>query len=975
MAILSTGNILSEQRWDCADQRRVESAVRNDFDTLTTAVWTGTAQGYIVRGFSIATAGAIGSPANGLQMIVDPGSVLHIDASVSGTIFQTPIGTPNQVLNAATNTSVSGSFTANSTNYVGIDYNRFADPTTDVTKYIWNASANDEIATIAPAAQTLTFEIFITTSVWAANVLPVAIVTTDGNGNVLSITDARWMLFSLETGGLNPNPNYVYPWSEGRTQPPVTTTSNSINPFVGGDKQLLDQKDWMNAVMSVLLEIKGTPYWFSGPSSPTPPLPSLQSLFQDLGNTVITGPGQISNGILPNSDSILVTTGTIATSSNQLTSLASTAGLANGDFIFATGIPNGTTILGIAGSTITMSQNAITNAVGTTITFYSPSVITSPGQINWNDPIYIRVIGSSLTYVIAANPSSADITLADDEVAYITFIREQTIAPNLIFVSGSPTVTSIGAVTWTSGLLAGDYIKVAADTSAGYYQISSVNSGSQVTLSSNVLPADNYPAGTPAEYAFGSYTATATPTTNRDIYIASRDAVPITGNTFWLFMREDNGGAERVYVRFLGEELDNGESVNVSGTTSLELLQYIGAPSSASSSPQYVNSLNPGSVPEITDITIGGGSTITGGQYFLINSSANARQYAVWFKVSGVGTAPVVPNVPNTIEVDILSSDSATTVASELATALNTTLAGDFRATSGVGTLVVTNTSAGTSNAASNGDVGAPFAISQAQAGTGTGNYVVHDGDNLTLAIKELDQSLGQLFASLDAPSYDEVIEIVASGATPPTSLNGPIANSTIITLPLNSRESNTLAQYTVGKGTLLVFLNGQFVDLESGAYVEVGATGTPSNEIEIINFPDGLVVGDELEFRFSGAGGGSGGGGIGPPGPQGPQGVPGFNAAGGPVAISTKTASYPILTSDCFLMADCTSGAITFTLPPAAGNTGRIFYATKIDSTSNALTIVGNGGDLINELSTFVMGYQDQSAGFISTGSGWRVF
>ena len=667
MAILSTGNWLSEQRMDCADIRRVESAVRDDFDTTVSAILTNTSQGYIIRGFSIATAGAIGAPANGLEMIVDPGAVMHIAASVSGTIFQTPIGTVNQILNAATNTAVSGSFTANSTNYVGIDYNRFADPTTNVTKYIWNSSANDEITTIAPAAQTLTFEIFITTSVWAENVLPVAIVTTDSNGNVLSITDARWLFCSLETGGLNPNPNYVYPWSEGRTQPPVTTTSNAVNPFVGGDKQITCLKDWMNAVMSELLEIKGTPYWFTGPSPspPIPPQPTLVSLFQDLGNTIITGSGQISTGILPNSDPILVTTGNTAPSSNQLTSLASVAGLSDGDFIFATGIPQNTTIVSISGSTVTMSNPATLIGTGIGVSFYSPSVITAPGQINWNSSIEIRVIGSSLTYTLAANPSSTDITLSDDEVAYITLIRDQPIIPNLIFIAGSPTVNSVGAVSWTSGLLAGDYIKVASDTAAGYYEILTINSSSQVTLTSNVLPADNYPAGVASEYAFGNYLAAATPTTTRNIYISSRETVPMSGNFFWLFAREDNGGNPRTYIRFLSEELDNGESVNISGTTSLELLQYVGSPSAASSFPQYVSALNPGSVPQITDITVGAGSTVSPSQYFLINSSADARSYVVWFKVDGSGSLPVIPNTNDAIEVDISSADSANTVATE----------------------------------------------------------------------------------------------------------------------------------------------------------------------------------------------------------------------------------------------------------------------------------------------------------------------
>lgn len=979
MAILASQNLLSEQRYDISDARRIESAARNDFDTTITSIITGTSQGYVIRGFTLVTAGAIGAAANGLQMQVDPGAVLHIAASVSGTIFQTPLGTPNQTLNSATNTLVTGSFTANSTNYVGIDYNRFADSTTNVTKYIWNPTATDEISTIAPASQTLTFKIIITTSVWAANVLPIAIVKTDSNGNVLSITDARYNLFSLGTGGINPNPNYVYPWSEGRTQSPVTTTSDSVNPFIGGDKQLGDFKDWADAIMTTLLEIKGTPEWFTGPTNGEP-LPTLASLFQDLGNTVVTGSGQISNGILPNSNPILSTTGTIASASNQLTALGSVAGVTDGDYVLGTGIPQGTTVLSISGSTVTMSNSATQAGTGVSVSFYSASAITAPGQMNWDQPISIRVVGSSLSYIIAANLSSNDITLADDQVAYITLVREVPITPNLIFTSGSPTVNSVGAVTWTSGLLAGDYIKVASDTSSGYYQIQTINSGSQVTLTTNVVAGDaTDTTGTQAEYAYGNYSAVATPSTNRNIYIASRASVPINGDTFWLFLREDNGGSPRVYVRFLGQELDNGESIAVSGTTSTELLEYIGSPNAATSKPQYVGSVNPGSIPQITSITVGAGSTVSAGQYFYLYSSANARQYAVWFSVNSTGSAPVVPNTNAALEVSISSADSSTTVATELANALNSTPMGDFIAVASGSTVMVTNASAGTTSAASNFDVGAPFAISTTQTGTGAGNYVVQDGENLTLAIKELDQAIGNIDAILDSPAYDEVVEIVASGGTAPTSLNGPIANGTVITLPNNSRITGTPPQkYTVGHGILNVFLNGQFIDLESGAYIEVGASGAPSNQIQLINFPDGLVVGDELELRLSGAGGGAGGGGgVGPAGAPGPAGPRGEDALAGPVSISTKIGptTYPVLSSDCFLIANCTSGAVTFQLPTASSSIGNVLYFKKTDASTNLMIIAAAGSDLIDGSPSQSTYTQYTSFSLVSSGNQWNIF
>ncbi len=1044
MAILSTGNWLSEQRADISDIRRIESAVRNDFDETVTGIITNTTQGYFLRGFNIVTGGAIGGPANSLQLVVDPGAVLHIDASVSGTIFQVPTGTINQILNAASNPNVIGSFAANSTNYVGIDYNRFADPTTDVQKAIWNSSANDEISTIAPAAQTLTFVVYITTSVWADNVLPIAIVTTDSNNNVLSITDSRWNLFSLETGGINPDPNYVYPWSEGRIQSPVTisATNSSLDPFVGGDKQLTCLKDWMNAVMSEILEIKGTPYWFTGPSTnpPSPPLPTLLSLFEDLGNTIITGTGEISAGILPNSLPILVTTGNIVANSTQLSSLGSLVGLSNGDFIFGTGIPSGTTILAIGNyaftvssanategavysnntqsftvvstisagtllvctgtgaptasgtlikvsgtgdatitfsaystNTVTMSNEATLNATGTTVTFYDPSAITSPGQINWDEPIDIRVIGSYLSYIIAANPSSTDITLADDEVAYITLVRDVPIAPQLIFNAGSPIVNSVGAVTWTSGLLPGDFIKVSTDNYSGYYQILTINSGSRVTLTSNVVLADNYPAGAPAEYAFGSYEAAATPTTNRNIYISTRETVPVNGNVFWLFAREDNGGPPKVYIRFLGQVLDNGESTEVGGGVPQQLLDYIGSPSQSASAPQYVASLGLGAVAQVTQITVGAASTMSSDQYFYIYSSADARLYAVWLNISGTGTQPNVTGpVSQYLEWDVLSTDSAATVATKLAIVLNETESDDFTAVTASNVVTVTNNSAGVTTPASVGNIPTPFAISVTTTGVGQGNYVIQDGNNLTLAIKKLDDAIGNVIVSLDDPSYDEPLLLVASSPAGNNEILGPISADTNITIPKNSRLPGSPQQYyTVGYAKLEVFLNGQKLILGDD-YTEVGASTTASDQIQTLQ---ALVVGDTLEFLITTGGGGIGSGGT--QGPEGPQGPAGADALGGPVAISTKNGptTYTVLSSDCFLKANCASGAVTFNLPTAASETGNVFYFKKSDTSSNYMYVVANGSDLIDGVSSISTNTPYFSYSMISDGTNWNQF
>lgn len=969
MGVQRRVNWISQQRVDVPDMRSVESAVSNDFDQLIQAFVTGTEQGYIMRGFNLLMAGAIGGAANGLQMKVDPGALLHIAASQSGTVLMVPDGTPAQVLNAATNTNVQGAFSPSSVNYVTIDYLRFIDDTTSAQVFLWDPTANDETTINAPRAQILKFVINVSTSTPTPNLLPIAVILTDAGNNVQTITDARWMLCRLGSGGTTPNPFFVYPWTQGRTENPVTSGSNSIDPFTGGDKNIGSLKEWMNAVMTSLKEIKGTTYWYSTSSSG-----SLESLREDLGNTVITGSGDISHGILPNASPILVTTGNISSGSNLLTSLASTAGISDGDVIMGNGIPMGTIILDITGSTVTMSQEATLTLSGIGVSFYDPSVITAPGQINWDEPINIRVIGSALDYVLNANPTSTDITLLDDHAAYVTLIRGISVVPNLVFTNGMQQVTSVGAVAWTGLLLAGDFLKLGSDTDAGYYKIQSVDSLTQVTLVSAYGGTSTGPTGAIGKYAFGSYSTSPAPSTSRHIFIAPRETVPSGEDVFWLFLRNDNGGSPRVYIRFLGAELDNGDAREVSGVTSLQLLRYVGSPMAGSAFPQYVAAFSPGAVPEITLLNFGTAAQTIQDSYFLLNSSNNARQYYVWFNKDGVGVDPNPGGSTNaSIMVPITSGWTAAQVAEAAAIAIGATDMVDFLAVQQVVTnqVLITNTSAGTTNAATSGNMGAPFSIVVNQAGTGIGNNFIKDGDNLTLAIKELDKAFGSFASIVEEPSYDETIDIVASGATPPDSLNGPVAPNTLIVLPNNSRMSNIPQKYIVGKGTLEIFLNGQYLRLGQD-WVEVGTPGSLSTEFQNLST---LAVGDSIEVRIDSAGGGVASGDIGPPGPVGPAGPPGADAIGGPVAISTKIANYNVLTTDCVLLADCSSNPITFNLPAVGTAVGKLFYFKKIDGTANAVTLQAFGAQLIDGANTLVFNIPFESFTLIDDGTRWSIF
>jgi hypothetical protein len=112
--------------------------------------------------------------------------------------------------------------------------------------------------------------------------------------------------------------------------------------------------------------------------------------------------------------------------------------------------------------------------------------------------------------------------------------------------------------------------------------------------------------------------------------------------------------------------------------------------------------------------------------------------------------------------------------------------------------------------------------------------------------------------------TYEESLEVISGAPANDNEVTGPIVANTILTIPLDGRNLDSLRQYRVGSGDLQVFLNGNKLELDSD-WEEVGALGTLSNQIRIL-LAEGLVVTDELIIRdaarttniTSGGGGGA---------------------------------------------------------------------------------------------------------------------
>lgn len=256
MSVLRQGNWLGQQRVDLPHLRAIESGAAADFDVLAGLMLAG-GESLVLRGFTLNST-AVGRPATSLELDVAEGLILHYEGSVSGTLLWVPSTRAPETL-STTNSRVSGSFSVG-TNYLGLDFSRQADDTTaDVAQFL-SASTLIETARTVPMARTLDYTLVVDTTLDFAsrpNILPLAKIVVDGNGNVTSVVDARQLMFRLGSGGDNPDIQHAYPWPGTRAE----NTSGDV--FAGGDKSIGSLKDGLDALMTRCWELGGGEYWYS----------------------------------------------------------------------------------------------------------------------------------------------------------------------------------------------------------------------------------------------------------------------------------------------------------------------------------------------------------------------------------------------------------------------------------------------------------------------------------------------------------------------------------------------------------------------------------------------------------------------------------------------------------------------------------------------------------------------------------------
>jgi hypothetical protein len=247
-------------RIDVPHLRLIESGVVYDFDTLAGGILAGKLP-YVVTGF-VPAAWVNGAAASSLSLVTADSIFVNYQASENGSMLMVPSDRAPEQL-TVTNSRVSGNFTVSQTNYVSLDLTRTEDPTTSDVVHFIDPATSQGTPKIIPLGRTMDYRIHISTAPFSTNPqrCPVMIVETDASNNILSVADARPMMFRLAAGGDTPDALAKYAWPEGRNIG-IDPADESAN-FTGGDKAIGDMKSWISAITEMIWQINAGEYWYS----------------------------------------------------------------------------------------------------------------------------------------------------------------------------------------------------------------------------------------------------------------------------------------------------------------------------------------------------------------------------------------------------------------------------------------------------------------------------------------------------------------------------------------------------------------------------------------------------------------------------------------------------------------------------------------------------------------------------------------
>lgn len=285
MSVLGRVLVSSAERLDLPDFLSLDSYSQGDFKYLMSSL-VGGVKPYILKGFDVI------SPANAIGTqnisITIANSIVYYPGSNAGPFFH---GLPEgDVLSVP----LVPNLRQNATNYVYL-----ALTTTEAakdTRAFWDPNreggVGGEFTQDVNTQSVLIPTINVSTSSFPDGTMPICKVVV-GASFITSIEDARDMMFRLGQGGINPNPLAKYtfrssPTSAYERNEPNTLMTSALDPnsFQGGDKNIQSMKEWMDVVMTKLLELSGTTYWYQNTSTL-----SLVNIFKDALSSSIKSKG------------------------------------------------------------------------------------------------------------------------------------------------------------------------------------------------------------------------------------------------------------------------------------------------------------------------------------------------------------------------------------------------------------------------------------------------------------------------------------------------------------------------------------------------------------------------------------------------------------------------------------------------------------------------------------------------------------
>lgn len=287
MAVLARNNWLSQQRLDLSNLLAEQSFAQYDFRAML-QMFNGIKKNYVINGLEVVGVSGLAATISIKNSMV----VLPLDG-IASFYTATQDDPDEQIIlpPAIDNVYVEAYFERTTQTPVTT---AFFDPGATTP----SQPAGSEFTASVDFQQVVTLKLRFKTDGFSVDAVPIATFKTSST-QITEVEDARNLFFRLGTGGASPNPFNRYEWSTQReeTSNPGLASAigqlNTGNPYfvadangAKNDKAFQSLKDWMDAVMTVLAEMKGTPTWYTPTAGKT--VPSLLFLSGNATSVVPT---------------------------------------------------------------------------------------------------------------------------------------------------------------------------------------------------------------------------------------------------------------------------------------------------------------------------------------------------------------------------------------------------------------------------------------------------------------------------------------------------------------------------------------------------------------------------------------------------------------------------------------------------------------------------------------------------------------